>query len=263
MFLPFDAPLIPNVQALDSQAHDFIDTFLALTGSTVSSAIQLTIRNDPGHPGDEDAAMRPPVVLRTLAGAPSLHLRACELVGRPSSVMEGGLALELAGMVLQNQPNRFRINFEREILPMFNVSGSAVQFFRRLVMHLETGLKRFAAAQLVIENGYGGHLFYYYYHTFQPSEEDRQHYHQLVPRRWMRAMYLAQKNAVWMPLTLLDEMGIASGLRELWRRCHDYLRPEDHQLLVELADIPRRMSDKSFAAHTAAMSRQIMTALLF
>jgi hypothetical protein len=262
MFLPADAPLIENTQSLETLAHRFINIFFDLTGPSLPPTIKLKIRNGTDPPDDEDAAMHPPVVLRTPNGLPVLYLRSQELVGRPASVMEGGLAMELAVMVLQQEPGNFRLNFEREILPMFNVSGSAVQFLRRLVMHLETGLKRFKAVQLVIDAGYGGHLFYYYYHTFQLSDEDRQHYDKLVPRQWMRAMYLAQKSTIWMPLTLLDEAGIASGLRELWRDCHAYLVPEDHRLLTEIADIPRRMTGEPFATQTAAMSKKIMAELL-
>jgi hypothetical protein len=262
MFPPIDAPIIENAHMLETHARRFIDTFHERAGLSVHSTAKIIIRNGTGHPDDEDAAMRPPVVLCYPNGTPVLYLRADPLVGQPASVLEGGMALELAGGVFQQRSAGFHLNFEREILPIFSVSGSAVQFIRRLVMHLETGLKRFAATRSVIDNGYGTHLFYYCYHTFQPSEEDRRHYGELLSHHWMRAMYLARKNTDRMPLMPLDGMGTPSGLRELWKACHSYLVPEDHQLLVELAETPLRMAGQPFAAHTKAMLKKIMDRFL-
>jgi len=263
MFFPSDAPRIEDDQTLETHARDFIEAFSHRTGRPFQSRLKIEIRPPANrHAEDEDAAIRPPVVIRMPNNEPVLYLRADNLLGQPASVMEGGLAMELAGMVLQQQPDNFRLNFEREILPLFDTAGSAVQFLRRLVMHLETGLKRFKAAQLAIDAGYGAYLFYYFYHTLQPSDEDRRHYTHLTPHRWMRAMYLAQKNSVHMPLTLIDEMGTASGMREFWQSCHGYLMPEDVALLVELAEIPGRLADRSFAKQVAAMFKKIMVKLL-
>jgi hypothetical protein len=263
MFHPIDTPIIENNQTLKSHTEDFIETFIDQFEAPSKPVIKLKIWDKSGFPSGEDEGLHPPVALLLPDGNPMLYLRSVELVGRPASILEGGLAMELAAMILlQQHPENFRLNFEREILPMFNLSGSAVQFLRRLVMHLETGLRRLQAARLVIDKGYGSHLLYYYFSIFQPSDQDQRHYKKIIPHQWMRAMYLARKVAVWMPLTILDELDISSGLQEFWWDCHTYLMPEDHQLLVDLAAIPSRMDDQSFASHTAAKSMAIRHRLM-
>ncbi len=258
MLHPIDTPIIETSQKLKSHTEEFIDTFTNKFDAPNKPVIKLKISDKSVFSSHEDEALHPPVVLLLPDGSPVLYLRSEELVGRPASILEGGLAMELAAMLLlQQHPEDFRLNFEREILPMFNLSGSAVQFLRRLVMYLETGLRRLQAVRLVIDKGYGGYLLYYYFSIFQPSDQDHRHYKKIIPHQWMRAMYLARKASVWMPLTILDELDISSGLQEFWWDCHTYLMPEDHQLLVDLAAIPGRMDNQSFASHTAAMSRAI------
>ena len=263
MFPPSETPGIENTRMLKTHARHFIEAFPDRAGLAMQKGVEIIIRNGKNrHPEEEDAAMWPPVVIRYPNDEPVLYLRSGDLLDRPASVLEGGLAMELAGLGLHRQPEHFRLDFERKILPLFNVSGSAVQFLRRLTMHLECGLKRFRAVPIVTGAGYGSHLIYYYYHTIRPSDEDRRNYDNMIPHKWIRAMYLAQKTAVFLPLPRLDETGIASGMGAFWRACHDYLAPEDHHLITELADIPKSLENRPFSDQVAAMIRKIQLALL-
>lgn len=263
MFPPPNTPDLEDSRAIEAHALGFVDAFPDRTGLPLPRTVEIVLRNGADGPReDEDAAMRPPVVIRTPTGIPVLYLRTGDLTGRPASVLEGGLAMELAGLSLHGQTERFRLNFEKVILPLFNVSGSAVQFLRRLTMHLENGLKRYRAVRVVVDAGYGSHLVYYFYHILQPSDEDRRNYGNMRSHHWIRAMYLAQKTSVFLPLTRLDEAGIGSGMGAFWRSCHDFLAPEDHRLIADLAIIPRSMGDRPFADQVTAMVRKIQSALL-
>jgi hypothetical protein len=263
MFGPTESPCIANAEELETQARHCIQTLSDRIGLSFHKRITIIIRKDTERSiEDKNASMEPPVVIHTPHNEPILFLRANYLVNRPLSVLEGGLALELTNAALQQEPERFQLNFEKEILPLFNVAGSAVQFIRRLVMHIEIGLKRFYATEIAIRAGFGGEIFFYYFNMLQRSDADRRHYINLIHRHWIRAMYLTQKNSVYIPIPLLDKMGIASGIRDLWRDCHDYLLPEDHKLLVELADTPHRLADRPFTDHVVAMFRKIKVTFL-
>lgn len=263
MFGPAESPCIANAEELETQARHCIQTLSDRFDLSFRKRINIIIRNGAEGPAeDEDAAIVPPIAIRTPNNEPVLFLRTKDLVNRPLSVLEGGLALEFAVAALQQEQEIFQLNFEKEILPIFNVSGSAAQFIRRLVMHIETGLKRFKATEMAIQAGFGEKLFFYYFNILQRSDADRRHYINMISRHWMRAMYLTQKNSVYIPLPLLDKLGIFTGIRDLWRDYHDYLLPEDHKLIIELADTPRQLAGRHFTDHAVAMFRKIKVSLL-
>ncbi|MFZ0133597.1 MAG: hypothetical protein WAK95_13745 [Desulfobacterales bacterium] len=164
-----------------------------------------------------------------------IHLVTPALVGIPSLALQGWLDFELAAIVIRRQPAQYRYNFKRDIFPLFQVSGAAVQFIRYLVSHLEACLKRAGRTELILKMDHGRSLAYYHYLTAAASDEEIRSYRKLVPHKWMRAIFVCKKSKEFVPVALLDAGGCLPGLASFWWRCHSYLLPEDQKIMQQVA----------------------------
>ncbi len=74
-----------------------------------------------------------------------LTIHVCEeaLMGIPLLALKGWLDQELTCCLLKLQPEFYQFNFNKQILPLVPVSGSAVNLLRHMVEHLKYGLNRF------------------------------------------------------------------------------------------------------------------------
>lgn len=192
-----------------------------------------------------------------------IHL--CEecLKGIPSLALQGWLAEELT---VCRQENRevFYCNFRLNILPLFFVMGSAENFIRELVHYLEFGLRRYLATKKLVHLGRGLHQVYLYFFKLDPGDLSQERYELSIPHAWTRAHFIAKKLKEYMPISLLSRHGIeyARDLEIGWWRYHDYLLPEDKNLLEALALIPDQYSEEFYCEKVIRMFKKVKQALL-
>ncbi|MCG6881398.1 MAG: hypothetical protein LJE96_19920 [Deltaproteobacteria bacterium] len=261
---PFDLnSTVSSMEELSSLVSRFVTEFE--TGLSLKHPLNVDLLLHQRRSGLADKHIDPsrPVVVTEQDGAETvLHLHESDLVGMPVSALQGGLYLELAAVVLGRQIEEFQFNFEKEILPLFNISGTALQVIRYLVFHLETIVKRVRAAQLVLDMDHGPPLCSYYYFTTSPSREESDSYEKLVPHDWTRAIFISKKCRMHAAITLLARQGIFAGLDVYWWACHDYFLPEDRRLMEELAEIAARFNQIGFSEQVVALFKTVKSALL-
>ena len=113
----------------------------------------------------------------------TIHLYEKDLMGITPLALQGCLNIELARRHLQLEPSMYRVNFDKEIRPIFNISGSGLQMMRHIVAHLKAGLKNLIAAQTVIEMGNSMALLCYYTYKISPSLDEKENYQRFYPHR--------------------------------------------------------------------------------
>ncbi len=133
---------------------------------------------------------------------------------------------------------------------------------RYLVSHLERGLKQAMAIQMVLDMTHGRPLLYYYYLNICPSQEDQSSYQHLVPHHWTRAIFICKKSGQHAAVALLARQGLFTELTSYWWACHNYILPEDRNLMEELADISHKFKEMRFSDQLVAMFQAVKTHLL-
>ncbi len=192
----------------------------------------------------------------------TIHLHEKNLMGITPLALQGWLNMELARRHLQLEPSMYRVNFDKEIRPLINISGSGLQMVRHMVAHLETGLKNLIAAQIVIEMGYSMALLYYYTYKISPSVEEKENYQRLYPHQWIRAIFLCRKNKRFAPVALMADKGIAAELVSYWWNCHAYISPEDKRFLETIFSLSNQNPVKHFSETLVEMFKFVKSQLL-
>ena len=251
---------ILNADDLALRASMFVEAFEEDIALSAPLNVSLSFHRNPSTPLAEGAdKMRPPVFSESDNHRIIIHLNVSDLVGIPSLALQGWLDFELAAITIRRQHILYRYNFKKDILPLFQVSGMAVQFIRYLVFHLEDCLKRALCTDMILKMEHGLPLAYYYYMITAPSAEEKQSYQKLVPHKWTRAIFVCKKSKEFVPVSLLDTGGYLPLLASFWWRCHAYLQPEDRKLMQKLAAVflsnrQHRFSDQMVAAFEAIKS---------
>ena len=216
------------------------------------------------HPEDSD--QHPPRIrpLRSTLENQKLTVHLSEKALRDISplALQGWLNMDLARRQIELEPRAYRINFEREIRPLFNISGSGVHMVRHMVAHLENSLKNLIAAQIVIEIGNIRPLLFYYHYKISPSVEEMENYQRLFPHHWIRALFLCKKNKGFLPVALLADTGTAAELESYWWHCHAYMSPQDRRLLKTLYRFSNQNSVKNFSENLVEMFKFVKSQLL-
>lgn len=251
---------ILNADDLALRATMFVEAFEEDIALSAPLNVSLSFHRNPSTPLAEGAdKMRPPVFSESDNHRIIIHLNVSDLVGISSLALQGWLDFELAAITIRRQHILYRYNFKKDILPLFQVSGMAVQFIRYLVFHLEDCLKKALRTDMILKMGHGLPLAYYYYMVTAPSAEEKQSYQKLVPHKWTKAIFVCKKSKEFVPVTLLDAGGYLPSLASFWWRCHAYLKPEDRKLMQKLAAVflsnrQHRFSDQMVAAFEAIKS---------
>lgn len=191
-----------------------------------------------------------------------LNLCVEKLLGMPPRAFQGWLDLEIFSFVIKKQPELCRFNFQKDILPLFNVSGSAAQFIRYLIHQLDLGLRQAMATEMVLNVGHGLALVYYYYYSVAPAEVDKKNYRRFLPHLWLKAIYLSKKFGDFTSVYLLSRSGTNSAVKQYWWRCYDHITSDDRTLLESMASASDRYSEKPFAFRLIEMCKLIKTSLL-
>ena len=192
----------------------------------------------------------------------TIHLYEKDLMGISPLALQGWLNMELALRHLQVEPSVYRFNFDKEIHPLINISGSGLQMVRHMVAHLETGLRNLIAAQIVIEMGNSKALLYYYTYRISPSIEEKENYRRFYPHQWIRAIFLCRKNKRFAPVALIADKGIAVELASYWWNCHAYISSEDKRFLKRLFYLSSQNPVKHFSETLVEMFKFVKSQLL-
>ncbi len=254
---------VSSVDALSQLASRFMAEFekgFSLRGPlNVEFVLHQTRSGFPGRPG---GPLTSPVISKQDGHRALIHLYGPGLMDIPIPALQGWIDLELAALSLSLQDGAFKFNFNREILPLMDVSGAAKQFIRYLVFNLETLVKRIQAVQLLLDMDHGLPLCAYYYTTISPSGDDKENYENLLPHRWTKAIFICKKCKEYNPLIFLAQQGIFTELETYWWACHDYILPEDRRLMEGLADISLRSDDSSFSEQIVLLFQAVKSNLL-
>lgn len=190
-----------------------------------------------------------------------LTIHVCEeaLMGIPLLALKGWLDQELTCCLLKLQPEFYQFNFNKQILPLVPVSGSAVNLLRHMVEHLKYGLNRFLVTRMIIDSGHGLSQVCFYSFKMNPSSEERDNYHRIIPHHWIRASFLCEKFKEFMPISLLADRNItfSRDLKSVWWKHHEYLTHEDRILLEDLVIIPDKYSDAPYSVKLIEMFRKL------
>ena len=194
----------------------------------------------------------------------SMTIHVCEEGLKRISVLalQGWLYLEMSAFIFKIQPEFYRYNFQKQILPLFSASGSAVQLIRHLVEYLDAALKRYLATEMIIDMGRGQSLVYYYNFDLKPDLYEKDHYEKLIPHDWMRASFLGRKTIAYMSIALLVKRGFPAALKSDWWHLQDYFLPADRFLLNELAEIPNRYTKAPYALKLTELFKTMQLHLL-
>ncbi|MCF8026220.1 MAG: hypothetical protein K9K82_12130 [Desulfobacteraceae bacterium] len=204
----------------------------------------------------------PPLQVRAINGSLTLQLNPSVLRGIPRISLKGWIEMEAAVFVISQSRYFKDFNFSTSILPLFPLSGSAVQFIRRIVSHLETVLKRVAATRMLMGLGRIEAQFYYHYYIVGPSATEADDYRCMLPHQWTRALFLANKCKQYSPAALLDASGLLPGIRSFWWDGHSFLNVEDRVTMEEMAEIATTDSAEQFSARVKDLFQILRTRLL-
>lgn len=205
---------------------------------------------------------RPQLQVRAINGGLTLQLNPSVLREIPRISLKGWIEMEAAVFVISQSRYFKDFNFSTNILPLFPLSGSAVQFIRRIVSHLETVLKRVAATRMLMDLRRGDPQFYYHYYTIGSSATEAGDYRCMLPHQWTRALFLANKCKQYAPAALLDTSGMLPGIRSFWWEGHSFLNAEDRVTMEAMAEIATTDSAEQFSARVKELFRVVRTRLL-
>ncbi|MFW6334368.1 MAG: hypothetical protein ACOC0W_03780 [Desulfosalsimonas sp.] len=137
-----------------------------------------------------------------------------------------------------------------------------MQFLRRIVSHLETVLKRVAATRMLMDLGRVDAQFYYHYYKIAPSAAEADDYRCMLPHKWTRALFLANKCKQYAPAALLDASGLLPGIRSFWWDGYSFLIAEDRATLEAMAEIATTDSEEQFSEQVKDLFQLLRTRLL-
>lgn len=191
----------------------------------------------------------------------TIHL--CEelLKGITFSAFQGWIDYELSCCLLKLQPELYQFNFSRQVLPLFPVTGSAVNLVRHMVEYLRSGLKNYLVTKMIIEMSHGLSQAHFYFFKIEPRLEERYNYKQIILHKWIRASFLCRKLKELIPISLLANrnIGFSRNLKSIWWNYHEYLLPEDRKFLEELVLIPDQYDKNPYSFKLLEMFKKLQS----
>jgi hypothetical protein len=257
--------LDPTALTLESYAREGIDEYRQKSEPPFPGSFSLTIyptlagftASRPGNSGD-------PIVLEEKGGALVLHLCRELLRPAPERAIKGWLHHILGHKQLSKQRAFSPFNFSRQILPLFPVTGSAVNLVRQIVERLKNGLEAFLTVRRIAAMGLGEAQVSLFSYRLKILAEGMDTYQLAVPHPWIRAACLSGFLRDFLAVTGLEGQGL-SAARELkiqWWSRHAHLLREDQALLEEMALVPQGKGPRPFPALLAELFQLLRSNLL-
>ena len=219
-----------------------------LTGFTASR---------PGNSGD-------PIVLEEKGDELVLHLCRELLRPAPERAIKGWVHHVLGHYQLSKQRAFSPFNFSRQILPLFPVTGSAVNLVRQIVERLKNGLEAFLTIRWIAAIGLGEEQVSLFSYRLKILAEGMETYHLAIPHPWIRAACLSGFLQHFLAITCLEgqDLSAARELKSQWWSRHAQLLREDQALLEEMALVPLERGSRPFPALLAELFQLLRANLL-
>lgn len=245
---------VGDAQQLRQLASLFVEEFRNRSGAGSRPVVNLLFHEQRAEP---DAAPRKssaePIEAKIENGQLLIHFYEKALEGIPVLALQGWLDWELGRFLLTLEPQRFHYKFSKLILPLFPVTGSAVNILRDFVNRLETGLKSYLITKLAINADHAAAQFYYHFFRFQPDTAEADDYRLFAPHGWSRLLFLVDKLKEFIPVCLLEKQGISPHLKSSWWSFYEFLAKEDRLMMEELAEIPARLNEEPYPVQLVEM----------
>ena len=231
----------PAALNLESTVREGIDEYRLKSRSPFPGTLDLTFYLTLSgfrefRPGNSDD----PIVLEEKGDGLVLHLCRELLRPAPERAIKGWLHHVLGHYQLNKQRAFSPFNFSRQILPLFPVTGSAVNLVRQIIERLKNGLEAFLTIRWIAAIGLGEGQISLFSYRLKVLAEEMEPYQLAIPHPWIRAACLSGFLPHFLAITCLDGQNL-SAARELkiqWWSRHAHLLLEDQALLEEMALVP-------------------------
>jgi hypothetical protein len=249
---------------IEQQAVHIIREFLHHAAAPNCPPLEWTFIKEADSPGLRQGAVNSQSI-KVVKLNGTLHLSICseDFIGIPAGALQGWLELEIIHAMVEADTNLYRFNFQNQILPLMPLSGSALYFIRELVEHLSRALKRLEATKIITKMDRGLPQVNYYFHTINPTAEDRKVYKKFMPHNWTRASHLCGKLGEYMALSYLTDQGVgfSHSLLSDWQKQYGYTE-KDQAFMEEMAFIADHYQNREFSFRLVEMFKTLKESLL-
>jgi hypothetical protein len=240
---------------IEATVTGFVDAFFTDAGGEKIPVRAVLLESESAQV--EEGAKKPldPLSIRHDRGELICTLHLAGLAEVPEAALQGWVDMALAKAFMERDSHRYHLNFSRQILPLFPVSGSAVNFIRYIVECLSRGLKRYIATKTLITMGHGPLQAHFLFFKMYFPREDVSTCRMVAPHLWTKAVFLCRRLETYMALWVLSRHDVAFSFRlqEAWNQAHEYLTLEDKAFLHEIGSIPERKPGTSYADNMVEM----------
>jgi len=257
--------LEPAALTLETCVREGIDEYRRKSESPFSGILSLALystltgftESRPGNSGD-------PIVLEEKGDELVLHLCRELLRPAPERAIKGWVHHVLGHYQLSEQRAFSPFNFSRQILPLFPVTGSAVNLMRQIVERLKNGLEAFLTIRWIATIGLGEEQVSLFSYRLKILAEGMETYHLAIPHPWIRAACLSGFLQHFLAITCLEgqDLSTARELKSQWWSRHAHLLREDQALLEEMALVPLEKGSHPFPALLAELFQLMRSNLL-
>ena len=250
---------------LESCVREGIDEYRRKSESPFPGTLSLTIYPTlSGFTEYRSGNSGAPIVLEEKGDELVLHLCRELLRPAPERAIKGWLHHVLGHYQLSKQRAFSPFNFSRQILPLFPVTGSAVNLIRQIVERLKNGLEAFLTIRWIAAIGLGEEQVSLFSYRLKILAEGMETYHLAIPHPWIRAACLSGFLQHFLAITCLEgqDLSAARELKSQWWRRHALLLREDQALLEEMALVPLERGSRPFPALLAELFQLLRSNLL-
>jgi hypothetical protein len=195
-----------------------------------------------------------------------LQIKICihPLMAMDRLAVQGWLDQMISEWVFSLHPERTAINFNRQIHPLFPVSGSGINIIRFLLECLINGQRGNLISRQLIAPDHALPRLYFLQHLLDASSEEFPDYQMFRPYLWTRASFICRKLFLYLSLSALCRRDIAFSafLNKLWWKRHHFLDPKDKEFLKRMAGISEEREEGPFAETMIEMFKLVRAAYL-
>jgi hypothetical protein len=234
---------------IEATVVGFVEAFLRDSGDEALSPITILFEPQNLIHGNTTSKPMDPLTIRLEGDRVICTLKLADLTGVPQLALQGMVDMVLAKAIMERDSQRYHLNFSRQILPLFPVSGSGVNFIRYIVECLSKGLKQYIATKSLISIGHGPPQAHLLFFKMDFPREDVSTCQMVAPHSWTKAVFLCRRIETYMALRALSSHGVAFSiqLQEAWEQGHEYLTGEDRAFLNKLVSILEQSAESSFS----------------
>jgi hypothetical protein len=241
--------LEPVRLALETCAREGIDAYRLKTKAPFSGKVSLALYpTETVYKTSRRGISDEPIYLEEKGDELTVHLCRVLLQQAPERAIKGWVHYLLAHYQLHKQRAFSPFNFSRQILPLFPVTGSAVNLVRQIVEKLKVGLEAFLTIRWIATIGLGEEQAALFSYRLKTLAEGMELYQLAIPHPWIRAACLSNFLQHFLTVCCLtgQDPSVARDLKTQWWRRHAQLLREDQALLEEMALVPLEKEAQPF-----------------